>query len=110
MTMPGLLSEEEIAFYKAEGYLILRRVFEAHEIDQLGADVDRVCREHADLMHPDNMRARFKPHHATNEMTFEVFDPIADLSPVAWNIAHDRRIFDRLHDLYGEPAELFKEK
>ena len=39
-----------------------------------------------------------------------VIDPIADLSPAAREFAHDRRIFDALHDLYGEPACLFKEK
>jgi 2-aminoethylphosphonate dioxygenase len=110
MTLPGLLSEADVEFYKAEGYLVLRRLFDAHEINQLAADVDRVCCEHAHLIHADNLRVRFKPHYQTNETTFEVFDPIADLSSVAHKIADDSRILDRLHDLYGEPAELFKEK
>lgn len=110
LTTPGLLSDDELAFYKEEGYVILHGLFDADEIDRLAADVDRVCSERTDLIHADNMRCRFKQHHVTNETTFEVFDPISDLSPVARAVAHDRRILDRLHDLYGEPAELFKDK
>jgi ectoine hydroxylase-related dioxygenase (phytanoyl-CoA dioxygenase family) len=105
-----LLSESEIAFYKTEGYLIVHDVFGRDEMADLAVDVDRVCRDHQDLIDPNNMRVRFKPHAATNEPLFEVFDPIADLSPVARAISRDRRILDRLYDLYGEPAELFKDK
>src|SRR5262249_411236 len=107
---PGVLSDADVTFYKFEGYLIVRGLFDAQEIDRLGQDVDRVCWEHADLIHADNMRVRLKQHFATNETTVEVFDPIADLSPFPHAFAHEPRILDRLHDLYGEPAELFKEK
>lgn len=106
----GTLSDAEIAFYRSEGYLIVRGLFAAKEIDRLAADTDRVRRQRADLIDSNNMRARFQQHHQTNESVFEVFDPISDLSPVARAIALDRRILDRLHDLYGEPAELFKDK
>jgi hypothetical protein len=107
---PVLLSEAEIAFYRTEGYLIVREVFRPNEMADLAADVDRVCRDRRDLIDPNNMRVRFKPHDATNEPLFEVFDPIADLSPVARAITRDARILGRLYDLYGEPAELFKDK
>jgi ectoine hydroxylase-related dioxygenase (phytanoyl-CoA dioxygenase family) len=107
---PRVLSDDEVAFYQREGYLIARGVFSAAEIGRLAADVDRVSREQAKLIDANNMRVRFKQHHVTNETIFEVFDPISDLSPVARSITQDRRILDRLHDLYGEPAELFKDK
>ena len=107
---PKSLSDAGIAFYRAEGYLVVRGLFAAEEVERLAADVDRVCRERTDLIDANNMRVRYKNHHETNEILFEVFDPISDLSPVASAIAHDRRILDRLHDLYGEPAELFKDK
>ncbi|HZZ82564.1 MAG TPA: phytanoyl-CoA dioxygenase family protein [Gemmataceae bacterium] len=108
--VPQTLSQDQVAFYKDEGYLILRSVFSLHEIAALGADADRVCRERTDLIDANNMRVRFKQHHQSNETIFEVFDPIADLSPVARAVTRDRRILDALHDLYGEPAELFKDK
>ncbi len=105
-----MLSAEDLAFYRDEGYLIVREVFSADAMRRLADDVERVRREHADLIDANNMRVRFKPHHESNEPLFEVFDPISDLSPVAREIARDRRILDRLHDLYGEPAEVFKDK
>jgi hypothetical protein len=107
---PGLLSHPEIAFYWTEGYHILPSVFRPDEMRALAEDVDRVCRERADLIDANNMRVRFKLHQQTNDPLFEVFDPIADLSPVARAITRDGRILDRLHDLYGQPAEVFKDK
>jgi ectoine hydroxylase-related dioxygenase (phytanoyl-CoA dioxygenase family) len=107
---PALLSLADIAFYQTEGYLIVRDLFHADEVERLSADVERVRRERSDLISANNMRVRFKPHQQTNQALLEVFDPISDLSPVAQAITRDRRILDRLHDLYGEPAELFKDK
>lgn len=104
------LSAAEIEFYQEQGYLILRNVFSASEIADLSADVDRVQAENAECIDIHNMRIRFRPHHQTGENTFEVIDPISDLSPVARALTRDRRILDVLHNLYGEPAELFKDK
>lgn len=104
------LSDAEVRFYEREGYLIVRKLFPFEDIERLGADVDRVRRDHRDLIDADNMRVRYQRHHRTDEAVFEVFDPISDLSPVALEITQDRRILDCLHDLYGEPAELFKDK
>jgi len=104
------LSEAEVAFYRTEGYLILPGVFRPDEVMTLDEDVERVCRERADLIDANNLRVRFKAHRQTNDPLFEVFDPIADLSPVARAITRDGRILDRLRDLYGEPAEVFKDK
>lgn len=109
-TCPGVLSRDQLAFYKEEGYLILRDVFTDAEVELLAAEVERVCQERRDLIHADNMRVRFKTHHQSNDVMFEVFDPISDLSPFARAVALDCRILNSLHDLYGEPAELFKDK
>ena len=110
--LPALrvLSEADVAFYKTEGYLVVRDLLQPAEVQRLAEDVERVRRERSDLIDPNNLRIRFKPHQQTNEPLFEVFDPISDLSPVARAVTRDRRLLDRLHDLYGEPAELFKDK
>jgi len=107
---PGTLSNDQVAFYREEGYLVLRGVFTSEDMYRLGSDVDRVCRERRELIDANNLRVRFKPHAETLESLFEVFDPIGDLSPVARAMTRDRRILNPLHDLYGEPAEVFKEK
>lgn len=104
------LSPAEVAQYHTEGYLVVPGVFARTAMADLGADVDRVCRECADLIDPHNMRVRFKTDHRTQATIFEVFDPMADLSPVAHAVAHAPQLLALLHDLYGEPACLFKEK
>jgi len=104
------LTDDEIAFYRTEGYLVLQSLFSSAEVAALADDVERVGRERRDLIDANNMRVRFQAHTQTGEALMEVFDPIADLSPTASKVANDRRILDRLHDLYGEPACLFKEK
>ena len=105
-----ILSAEQVGAYVHEGYLILRNVFTSDEIATLSTDVDRVCREHAHLMDPRNMRVRFQTPHETGQPIFEKFDPVADLSPVARRVTADPRILRPLASLYGEPAELFKDK
>ena len=104
------MTTEQVAFYKREGYLILRRVLPPEVIATFAADVNRVCRERADLIDANNLRVRFKPHRESNEPLFEVFDPFLDLSPVAKAVSSSRRILNPLRELHGEPAELFKDK
>lgn len=104
------LTPDQVAHYYTEGYLVVPGVFTVNEMATLGADVDRVARERHDLIDPLNMRVRFKPDVRTNVAMLEVLDPIADLAPVAHAVAHDARLLALLHDLYDEPACLFKEK
>jgi len=104
------LSSTEVAFYRSEGYLVVRSVFSKDEVQELGDDVGRICRDRAELIHVNNLRVRFKSHIETKEPIFEVFDPISDLSSVARRMTEDNRLLDRLHALYQEPACLFKDK
>lgn len=104
------LAPEQVSFYREQGYLVLRNVFSPVVIESLGLEGDRLAQERADLIDPRNMRVRFKPSVNGGLPLFEVFDPIADLSPVAKAVAHDPVLLEVLHDLYGEPACLFKDK
>jgi len=104
------LTETEKETYARDGLLVLREVFLPDEIAELASDVDAIARDFFDLIDSKNMRIRFSPHHQTGEPLFEKFDPVADLSPVARSITCDRRLLDSLADIYGEPAELFKDK
>lgn len=104
------LTSEQVCFYREQGYLVLRKVFSPVVIESLGLEGDRLARERADLIDPGNMRVRFKPNVNGGLPLFEVFDPIADLSPVAKAVAHNPVLLAMLHDLYGEPACLFKDK
>ena len=104
------LSQAQVSDYHGTGFLIVRSVFSGREVSELAEDAERIAYAQTDLIDSRNMRVRFKTHITTGQPVFEVLDPIADLSPVASSIARDQRLFDILHDIYGEPAKLFKDK
>ncbi len=104
------LSPDQLAFYFENGFLVVSEVFAPQQVDALGAEGDRLASQRHDLIDPRNMRVRFKPNVSGGLPLFEVFDPIADLSPVAKSIAYDPVVLEILHDIYGEPACLFKDK
>ncbi len=104
------LSDDEVASYQRDGFLIVRSVFSPVEIQSLSNDVSRVCTERGRTIHENNLRVRFKNHVVSKEPIFEVFDPISDISSVAQKMTSDPRILQRLSCIYGEPACLFKDK
>jgi ectoine hydroxylase-related dioxygenase (phytanoyl-CoA dioxygenase family) len=93
-----------------DGFVIVRGLFDPHEIAAASADADRVRDEHANLANTKNIRCRWQDNVFTDECQFDAFDPIIDLSPVCKRLAYDRRLFELLADLYGGPACLFKDK
>jgi ectoine hydroxylase-related dioxygenase (phytanoyl-CoA dioxygenase family) len=93
-----------------DGFVIVRGLFDPAEIAQASADADRVRDEHRRLIDVKNIRCRWQDNVFTGECQFDAFDPIIDLSPACHALANDRRLFALLHDLYGEPAALFKDK
>ncbi len=103
------LTRAQLQDYAADGFLILRRLFDADNIAELDAECERLLTR-TDLMSPDNLRCRFQPHVVTGEKQFEVFDPVNDISPVCTRIARDERLLDVMTAIYGEPACPFKDK
>jgi ectoine hydroxylase-related dioxygenase (phytanoyl-CoA dioxygenase family) len=93
-----------------DGFVIARGLFDPAEIADASADADRVRAEHAKLVNTRNIRCRWQDNVFTGECQFDAFDPIIDLSTPCKRLAYDRRLFDLLADLYGEPACLFKDK
>lgn len=107
---PIRLSSSQLQAYHEDGFLVLRQVFDSDRIVKLGDEGNRIANEHCDLINPRNMRVRFKPNVSGGVPLFEVFDPIADLSSIAREIANAKVLHEILFDIYGEPACLFKDK
>jgi ectoine hydroxylase-related dioxygenase (phytanoyl-CoA dioxygenase family) len=103
------LTADQCEQYERDGYVIVRDVFRPAEVAEMSAEADRLL-QRTDLMSPNNMRVRFKPHVETGEKLFEVFDPFLDLAPVCRRYVLDRRMLDPLASIYGEAACLFKDK
>ena len=104
------LTGEQLRQYETEGFVVLRNLFSAEEMDELRGEADRLLVDHRDLISLANLRCRFMPHYQTGEQLFEVFDPVNDLSPVCERFTADRRILGAVESIYGERAALFKEK
>jgi hypothetical protein len=104
------LAEEELAQYRGLGFVVRRAVFDASEMAEFAAESERLLAECAPLIDRHNLRCRFMPHVDGGEGLFEVFDPVNDLSPTFSRLSADPRILAIVESIYGEPAELFKEK
>jgi hypothetical protein len=100
----------QLKAFQENGSVVLRGVFSEAEMNSLQRECDRLLVKGADLIDPDNVRCRFMPHHESGELLFEVFDPVSDLSEMFHRVCFDERLTSALEAIYGEPAELFKEK
>ena len=104
------VTADELDTWQRDGFVILRQCFAADQMAMLRAESDRLLADHAELIHPRNLRCRFMPHHETGEQLFEVLDPVNDLSQICEQFCSDERLLDVLEAIYGEPSCLFKDK
>src|SRR5262245_43841140 len=102
-------SQEQIANYHRDGFLILRDVFTSQEIAELDAEALRLL-QRADLIDSENIRCRWQNCVTTGECRFDCFDPVIDISPICGRVARDPRLIELVSALYGERAHLFKDK
>lgn len=93
------VSDQDRRDYEVDGFLILRNVFTADEMQELIVESDRLLTERSDLISPNNLRCRYMAHHQTGEQLFEVFDPVNDISPVCKRFCHDPRILSAVSSL-----------
>jgi hypothetical protein len=103
------LTLEERRRYEREGYLILRDFFPAGEISALGMQTGPLLGR-TDLIVLENVRCWWQLHCDTDELLFESFEPVIDLSPVCARLAVDWRLRAMLRSLFGEEACLFNDK
>jgi len=104
------LSRAQLQSWSDDGFVILRNVFSDAEMQCLKTECDRLLLQTPSIISQQNLRCRFMPHYQTGEPLFEVFDPVADLSPLLRSICFDSRMLTAVASIFQEPAELFKEK
>ncbi|MGF1582792.1 MAG: phytanoyl-CoA dioxygenase family protein [Gemmataceae bacterium] len=103
------LSVEQRERYHDQGFLIVRGLFAPEEIQRGSQEADKLF-QRDDLKKSDNIRCRWQTNETNGACQFETFDPVIDIGPVCRELAYDVRLLEVLHDLYGEPACLFKDK
>jgi hypothetical protein len=107
--MTPALSDAQRDAYDEQGFLILRGLF-ARKLIDWAADEAETLLERKDLISTCNLRCRWQPNVVTGQCRFETFDPVIDIAPVCWALAHHDRLLTVLAALYGEEACLFKDK
>jgi hypothetical protein len=103
------LSNDQISFYRDQGFLIVREVFTADETESLSNEADALLARQ-ELITTQNIRCRWSDHVETKECTFDCFDPVIDIGPVCRYFAYDRRMIEIVSALYDDEARLFKDK
>lgn len=103
-------SSQKKAAYHRDGYVIVRSLFSTDEMLRASSEADRLFTEFEHLKSVNNLRCRWQNNVFTGECTFETFDPVIDLSPVCRELAYHPKLLTVLHELYAEPACLFKDK
>lgn len=98
------------ARYEHDGYVVVPGLFPADAIASAAAEADALLERHAQLKDVRNLRCRWRTHVFTGECTFETFDPVCDIAPVARGLALAPALLSLLAEIYGEPACLFKDK
>jgi ectoine hydroxylase-related dioxygenase (phytanoyl-CoA dioxygenase family) len=96
--------------YERDGYVVVRGLLPRELVERAAAEALDLPRRHKHLIDKRNVRCRWRDDVFTGECTFETFDPVIDLSPACRDVAFAAPLMVLLHDLYGEPARLFKDK
>ncbi len=110
LDVPDVLNPDQQADYANEGFVVLRNVFSAAEIQAAIREAESLLHDRANLVSIDNLRCRFMPHCDTAENLFETFDPVIDIAPVCARFAADPRILNVLRVIYQDDPCLLKDK
>jgi hypothetical protein len=95
--------------WREEGFVIVRGMFAPEEMAELSDEAWSLTKR-IDLIDKLNLRCRFQSTYDEADCLWETFDPVIDLAPVCRRFAFEERLMQTLAVLYGEPAELFKDK
>ena len=105
MALNGALAPEIVDEYRAKGYIALRGLFSAAEIQGWRDECDRLLKQ--DWNVPENIRT---PRRMNSIETPERIDPVVDVSPLFAQLTVDERIIQPLRALFEDEARLFKDK
>ena len=106
------LSDEQVATFHRDGFLVIRGLFSADEVATWRDAMEWVFSHHSQLLDHDNIRFDMTESNDARGLPIPwKVDPFTDLHPTLGHIVRDRRICDALCSLYdGYEPVLFKEK
>ncbi len=101
---------DQVAFFKKHGFLILRQVFNAEELAEMDAEIQRIARDHEKL---PKVREGFdlepKQDAKRGALAFRKIGGITDLSDAFHQAMKQPRILDMLHAIMGPTIQLWRD-
>ena len=103
-------SDEQVAFFRENGFLLLPRVLSPAELDRLHRELARLVRDHEKL---PNVREGFSPEPSPpGDVTGPVFRKVGGmtaLSDAFGDLMRHPRILDPLHAICGPEVHLYRD-
>jgi len=103
------MTPAELSEYHEKGYIALRRVFPAVEMDAVRKELERVWEDSHRVLAEDDLRVQKRPHTSGGEI-IDRFDPISDLSPLLRSLLTDERLLAPLRQIFAGDVMPFKDK
>ncbi len=107
MTRHAALTDSDLRAYHERGFVTVRGVLSATEIENMAAECDRLW----SLVPTDRSDPRVQwRRHVDGSMVADRIDPVLDISPPFDRIARDSWFLAAAERVLGEPAAVFKAK
>ncbi|MDA0323938.1 MAG: phytanoyl-CoA dioxygenase family protein [Verrucomicrobia bacterium] len=106
------LNEEQLDFFRTNGYLILKNVFKAAEVRRMQEESDYLLALiiNSSLAHQRRSGRLDWRKNSTGEQIVRKLQPINDLSLTFTRLSEDERLVGPLRDIMGEDPILMEEK
>jgi len=102
------LSPDDRHAYQSKGYVVVRSVLDAEEVERLREECDRLLGRD-DIFADGNLRVERRSAVAGGTVR-DRLDPVVDVSPPINRLAGDDRMLALARDAIGGEADLFKDK
>jgi len=102
-----MLSADELAAYRRDGFVVARAVLSAAEVAALHVDAERMWRQAEG--DPTRPGVHWRNHETLGRVA-DRLDPVHTISQAFSAVAHDRRLMALASDAIGAPSAFFKDK
>ena len=107
--MPDSL-DEQVEFFKREGFLVLRNVLGPDELKELDAELERIIDQRESLqLNREGFGLENKQDEQSGRPTFRKIGGITDISEPFDRLMRHPRIIERLHPIMGDTLQLWRD-
>ena len=102
-------SDEHLQSYHRDGFVALRGLFNADEVDRYRSAAETL-KARVSPLEPGKPRLQIEPEKDNGAYCLRMVEPLVDLSPVFAELAQDPRVIGPVQRIFGENVLLFEDK